>query len=510
MLNLMPWIHRLALLILLCTQSAFADGGAFKRLVEDPTAANMPDQSALIAFSNGTETLAIETRFEGNSTDFAWVVPLPSVPQVAATSPGVFRTLPALFPRKVETQVTWLWGPALLLIVMCLAALSGSSLLRIAAVFFLIVGGFLIFLPSLGKARGMSEPTDSIQILNREVVGNFELTTISSKTPTDLTAWLTGQGFKVTPESAAAIADYVRDGWVFVAAKARRSASAGSIEPITPHPLVFTFTTPHAIYPMRLTGAGNTGPLSVDLYIFGSGTAQADGWKNRMSAPVTIVPKADTNAKTYAQSLPSAGEVTVSHSAIRDLVSNLPHATHLAATLSPAQMKRDVTISFGPPTETRYSVWTAESAIRRGFSFAAIVFSGLLLVSVFASLKKDIHLRTRLVCISLFLASATGVTTFFATPLAVATMSSYKYFHGDHYWALLATDNAIEKLRGARQPVNDKIIENVFLEKLTDHGFDLSHIKRGDSPGNYSIEKVGDFYQLRYYSISGQELMIIL
>ncbi len=507
MLNLMPWIHRFALLILLFTQSAFADGGAFKRLVEDPTAANMPDQSALIAFSNGTETLAIETRFEGNPTDFAWVVPLPSIPQVAATSPGVFRTLPALFPRKVETQVTWLWGPALLLIVMCLAALSGSSLLRLAAVFFLIVGGFLIFLPSLGKARGMSDSTDSVQILNREVVGNFELTTISSKTPTDLTTWLTGQGFKVTPESAAAIADYVRDGWVFVAAKARRAPSTGSHEPITPHPLVFTFKTPQAIYPMRLTGAGNTGPLSVSLYVFGSGTAQAEGWKNRMSAPVTIVSQAESDANSKAASFQIVYGVTVSHPAIRDLVSNSPHATHLSAVLSPSQMKRDVAITFGLPLDQRESVWTAGTAVRRGFSFAAITFGAGLFVAVLVSLKQNVQARTRLVCISLLLASATGVTTFFATPIAQGTMSVYSH---NSYHAMAHTQFEIYRIRDSKQVCDEAVIEAIFRKALAENGFDLSHIKREDSPGNYIIERVGDDYHLKYYTWSGQEIVVIL
>ena len=42
---------------------------------------DIPDQRTLI-HSNGVERLVIETSFVGPGTNFAWVVPLPSVPTI--------------------------------------------------------------------------------------------------------------------------------------------------------------------------------------------------------------------------------------------------------------------------------------------------------------------------------------------------------------------------------------------------------------------------------------------
>ena len=47
------WIHLLATIVLgLSSTFAVADGGAFKRMIEDPKAATMPDQAALIAYGD--------------------------------------------------------------------------------------------------------------------------------------------------------------------------------------------------------------------------------------------------------------------------------------------------------------------------------------------------------------------------------------------------------------------------------------------------------------------------
>lgn len=70
--------------------AAHADGKVFPRF---DASAHIPDQQALIHYADGIETLAIETRFEGTGTEFAWIVPSPRVPEVSATTTGVFPTL---------------------------------------------------------------------------------------------------------------------------------------------------------------------------------------------------------------------------------------------------------------------------------------------------------------------------------------------------------------------------------------------------------------------------------
>ena len=67
------------LLLLFLPGTALADGMVIPTIAY-PAKITIPDQRALICYTNGTERLVIETRFTGAGTNFAWVVPLPSQP----------------------------------------------------------------------------------------------------------------------------------------------------------------------------------------------------------------------------------------------------------------------------------------------------------------------------------------------------------------------------------------------------------------------------------------------
>ena len=71
-----------------------------------PAHVTIPDQRALIHFTNGTERLVIETRFTGAGTNFAWVVPFPSPPVIEEATPGLFPTLDYLFRPEITHEVS--------------------------------------------------------------------------------------------------------------------------------------------------------------------------------------------------------------------------------------------------------------------------------------------------------------------------------------------------------------------------------------------------------------------
>ena len=52
-----------------------------------------PDQKALIYYSRGREQLVISPNYAGDATDFAWVVPVPSVPKVEILKGAPFHEL---------------------------------------------------------------------------------------------------------------------------------------------------------------------------------------------------------------------------------------------------------------------------------------------------------------------------------------------------------------------------------------------------------------------------------
>jgi len=70
---------------LVCLGRLEADGKVFPPTAV-PTEVRIPDQRALLSWSNGVEHLIIETRFTGAGNQFAWVVPLPAPPVVEPAS----------------------------------------------------------------------------------------------------------------------------------------------------------------------------------------------------------------------------------------------------------------------------------------------------------------------------------------------------------------------------------------------------------------------------------------
>ena len=86
----------------------------------------IPNQRALINFSHGVERLVIETSFLGQGTNFAWVVPLPSVPEVKPVSESLFSGLRQAFqPRLIHRVHPYYAG---VLFVCGLVFLGGRSL----------------------------------------------------------------------------------------------------------------------------------------------------------------------------------------------------------------------------------------------------------------------------------------------------------------------------------------------------------------------------------------------
>ena len=271
------------MLLLFLPLAALADGMVIPT-VAFPAKITIPDQRALICYTNGTERLVIETRFTGAGTNFAWVVPLPSQPVIEEATTGLFPTLQYLFRPEIVHDVPRYYIGILFALgfayLIRLAAKSVSNAFTIAVVLLLLVILAALLLPALSAAKtaGMSSETSSqtVSILDRKLVGIFETTTITSHDAKALQTWLSENGFAVPTNAEPVIASYVKDGWVFVATKVRRDKPDN--ETSTPHPLSFTFKTDKPVYPMRLTGVDN-GPLSVELYVFGPSRAKASHFK---------------------------------------------------------------------------------------------------------------------------------------------------------------------------------------------------------------------------------------
>ena len=190
------------LLLLFLPAAALADGMVIPTIAY-PAKITIPDQRALICFSNGTERLVIETRFTGSGTNFAWVVPLPSQPVIEEATTGLFPTLQYLFRPEIVHEVPQYWLGILitfgLIYLFRLLAKYESIVFALCHLIFILMFLAALLLPALSSAkRGGMESTSSeqnISILDRKLVGIFETTTISSHDAKALQAWLSENGY---------------------------------------------------------------------------------------------------------------------------------------------------------------------------------------------------------------------------------------------------------------------------------------------------------------------------
>jgi hypothetical protein len=211
------WLLGLAAsLLLLVTgipQPAGADGGVFPAPRFD---VEMPAQKAILVYNekSGHEDLILSVKLQSGS-EAAWVVPMPSLPEVKAASPKWFEQLSDLTQPKIENL--WRTDP------------SGQKCVE-----------------------AIAEAPAGVDLLSREQVGIYDVSILSADKQGALLDWLNTNGYAFPEEGGPLLDTYVEEGgWYFVAVRVLPGERAGLEGDV--HPLWFSFDVERPIYPMRLT-----------------------------------------------------------------------------------------------------------------------------------------------------------------------------------------------------------------------------------------------------------------
>lgn len=537
------------LAFLFMTASCLADGCVI-RATAVPVEVRIPDQRALIQFTNGVERLVIETRFTGAGTNFAWVIPLPSPPAIEEASTGLFPTLQCIFQPRVRHEIPpyfrlflgILAGGYLLRFVRPGSPITYLDVLACLGLGLMICGinsfGFLVFLfllyavggvrvrgeswlhvlsfffvmlffgailfgalsPALSLAGGRTYPTPAVSILDRKMVGVFETTTISSRNPVALQAWLKANGFAAPANRNQAIASYVKDGWVFVAAKIRRDDPA--LQTATPHPLSFTFKTAKAVYPMRLTGIDN-GPVQIDLYVFGPDRAKAPHFTvERCANPV--YPKLPLHhgfeSVSYSDFRPRPESLQIAHPLLRKWVDGAPVATKLTATLSPEIMRDDVCIFWVPYSEKGTSRFSPQGACVYALNWGTGVIAASLLTTVIFGPGSENRRKRPARFIGVAIASGAILTVIIYCLLPKIEVRIIPGRHmpfAENYWSLYAIHDR------ATTATNLVEIRPFLADGGPENFLSGGLIHEEDSPGNYQVRQASNQVECVIYDASG-------
>jgi len=233
----------LATVLLIHPPTVFADGGFVF-----PKGSFMyePVQQALIEYDSVTETehLSIQPGFYGDATAFAWIVPVPGLPEVTLADKRLFGDLDSL-TRPVYRSRDGDWD-------------------------------------CLGN-RGIYSPDDAsggFEIISSRMVGYYQTLVLAATEAPALLEFLTALGFLHEDNletTTAIINDYVERSWYFVAMQ----VDSTSLAEINPHgyggyygyysgrldPIRLTFESDRVIYPMKISAISAADESKVHLYV---------------------------------------------------------------------------------------------------------------------------------------------------------------------------------------------------------------------------------------------------
>lgn len=530
----------------------FADGKIFPAIAF-PADVKIPDQSALLIWTNGVERLVIETRFVGEGTNFAWVVPLPAVPVIEPATTGLFPTLRHYLQPELQ-HITYSWwavaafvcglawlmltvrrdqpfrvsvifaclltaggfaiathspvvvvfgGPVLFLMLLAVAHQVRGGRESVFAFLLVLVISFVLsamLLPALatGKAAAVAGK-DGIHVLDRKIVGIFDTTTLTAKRADALAEWLGENGFAMAPDTKPIVEQLVRDGWVFVATKVHRETNSAA--PVAPHPLSFTFKADKPVYPLRLTGAGSSN-LFVELFVAGTERARIKGFK------VTECRQTERAGDDPTWRIRGMGKL--GHPQLLGWLQGATVLTRLEARLDAAAMQNDAEVSWENFRQTRTRLYSKVGAMQAAANWTVPFASvAVLVVGMFSHQRRIAPKRAaRVTLATLLAAGATAVVIYAALPKVAVRMQRMP-------WAMARNNLGILAMRcadvyPAGKPANLDSIRQELARQLAK--LDARHsenvllggrIHEEDSPGNYTLRETGEGVEIIGYDAAG-------
>jgi hypothetical protein len=501
---------------------ALGDGGfipstAFQKV-------EIPDQRALIHFADGKEMLVIDTAFKGSGTNFAWIIPVPSVPTVEPATTGLFSTLQIIFQPRIVHDVTGYYKFAIFLGILVAYVLwkgrrgeSPFGMLIIVALFAILSS---LLLPALGTTASLSG--DEVSVLNRKTVGIYETATLSSRDGQAVFDWLNQNGFVAPTNFIPAIRAYAQKGWYFVASKIRLDASLP--EAAKPHPLALTFKTERPVYPLRLTGINNDS-CRIELYVFGPGRAQIPHFKVERCANPSY-PRGEGQP-----AVKRLEGIRIRHPLLRKLVDGSPVATKLVGQLSSQQMQEDAYITWTQFREKRLTRYSEHGAAVIAANVAVpVLMIGLLgLLCGYWAGEKEPALETQAWRVSgaiIVAALACWVAINLCLPKVTVVVSRHpgmwmnvlhKYIIPDELAHFQTNETA--RIGGNFKPdaawVRQQLAEtSEWRRKLESR--DQTNLFSGqlwreeDSPGNYTVRETTNGVEYVWYDLEGGENIVPL
>jgi len=193
--------------------------------------------------------ISIMSDYQGDLSQFAMVVPVPTVlqrGQIHIGDPGVVKHLDDYSaPRLVEyddPNPCQMFYPG---------AEAGMRMSRMAA-------------PALAERK--SANALGVKIEAQYTVGEYDIVILSARQSDGLETWLNENGYRIPSGASAALAPYIRDGMKFFVARVNLKEQAKTGLDYL-RPIQFAFESPKFMLPIRLGMVNAAGPQDLVIYL---------------------------------------------------------------------------------------------------------------------------------------------------------------------------------------------------------------------------------------------------
>ncbi|MEQ8454841.1 MAG: DUF2330 domain-containing protein [Sandaracinaceae bacterium] len=229
--------------------------------------------------ADGTLTMAVQIRYAGNDDDFAWILPVPAVPEISPGTDQLFDRLRAAteptFARRFRTEGTCAEPPRCVSPVDC-SPRGGDGCgydgdwddpEPLTPRDFVDASAVTVFDASASDA-GAPVDAGGVTVFSRRDVGPYDTTVLGAVSAREMLDWLQANGYDIPDASEPLLESYAAGGQVFVALRLSSDAETRMIQPI-----VMRMATDEACLPIRLTAIATVPDMPITAFFLGDARA---------------------------------------------------------------------------------------------------------------------------------------------------------------------------------------------------------------------------------------------
>jgi hypothetical protein len=222
---------------------------------EEEFAVNQSAEQIIFETEPGWVTAHVLIKYAGDPDKFAWIVPVPEVPELAISPASAFGLIDRLTAPVVTITPENI----------CPVSEWSCRYHEAAECGGLLGGGDDSGDSAPGLADAGASGGDPVDIINEQVVGDYQTVTFRASEASAAVQWLRDNGFIVNSTTSIYMESYIQANMVFVAAKLIPGAGVKAIKPLR-----LRYRAAYPMVPLVLTAVAADPHLTVTSFIYGN------------------------------------------------------------------------------------------------------------------------------------------------------------------------------------------------------------------------------------------------